>query len=941
MTRFCTAFRKTFRRINETKDEEVVERHLYLYFYARALYEAVDFFGREMDVDLKVYHGLDEVMYFQKFKTYFNQPMSTTPSKHAARNFAKTSGIILTLISGSEFGTKASKIPKYLPIAWLSDFPNEEELLFYGNNVIFRIHNITESANLKEHTKELLILNKLQKIVQNQSVSWQQESKTTISGLEELITNQNLINKGNKETVQYKIMTKYCQDLFSHFCNHPNTTVIGIDNYMLLPEKIKIALGIANPDDNTKLCLILLINLFQNLIELKLNNLRLEDMLIDKQVYVDAVLNYIRENETFSNNLIRISFQSEPQADRKNSPTLKDLVNKKLQQFVDYKWSIKYIFDETSSLTHSLIFERKHQNINKMKRNPSISLVNVDSVRKCKWSNKLSYFIQITSIDVDYVHIKLIVDTFENKLKRTFRLKEIGQSNLSHYSIDEPIEIDRNTNSKEVAMKIDGKQSKLYHIGLFDPKNADDPLSGCNQIRFKISQDKNRYPPYNNNFKPNTVDISSLFAVQNSSDNTANIYWSAPNDLYGVISYQIVKNIENEETKTNDEIITSLPYAIALSSIPLSFEIITITTVDGTNYQSNPSETIFIYPSSLQIKPWNEYPNLLQILSVDEQEIKIKFTLKQLQPPINKTRYQIQSIDKSEEQLSQLLTIRTSRTVRKDIIINSNTNYRFAIFLNGKQISNAVSVKTSPINFNPNNNYIPQSPPIHSIEKYYDNDKKNICLIWDYPNSVFGDKIVYKIKSSNKIESEEIVYLPYKISNTSNVHIEITTIAIINNKRYEGKTSTKCSVLAREPSQRQLDHVQPETESKYVERLLSVVQQYALLNNNPHTNKELIEFMENTNYEQILNDYTHVISKHNERQKSIKSKCNLYKCSILKRYYFNSDTNTSDHKQEEDFMFYTELLDSIHCYLYHLQDLGQRFSITDQETITGGGDSAA
>eukprot|EP01084_Bolivina_argentea_P276735 472260_1 len=737
MTRFCTAFRKTFRRINETKDEEVVERHLYLYFYARALYEAVDFFGREMDVDLKVYHGLDEVMYFQKFKTYFNQPMSTTPSKHAARNFAKTSGIILTLISGSEFGTKASKIPKYLPIAWLSDFPNEEELLFYGNNVIFRIHNITESANLKEHTKELLILNKLQKIVQNQSVSWQQESKTTISGLEELITNQNLINKGNKETVQYKIMTKYCQDLFSHFCNHPNTTVIGIDNYMLLPEKIKIALGIANPDDNTKLCLILLINLFQNLIELKLNNLRLEDMLIDKQVYIDAVLNYIRENETFSNNLIRISFQSEPQRDRKDNSALKNLVNKKLQQFAHYAWTIKYIFDETNSLTHSLLFEKKHKNI-----------------------------------------------------------------------------------------------------------TTSESLRNPNQSVSKIS----------------------------------------------------------------------------------------------TEYPSNPSETIFIHPPTPQIKSWNEYPNLLQILSVDDQEIQIKFTLKIT--PNDKTRCQIQNTDKSEQKLSQLLTIRSGNTVIKDVTINSNTSCIFAIFLNGKQISNVVSVKT-PIDSNPNNNYIPQSPLIDTIEKYYDEDKRNILLVWDYPNSVFGDKIIYKIKSSNKIESEEIVYLPYKISNTSNVHIEITTIAIINNKRYEGKTSTKCSVLAREPSQRQLDHVQPETESKYVERLLSVVQQYALLNNNPHTNKELIEFMENTNYEQILNDYTHVISKHNERQKSIKSKCNLYKCSILKRYYFNSDTNTSDHKQEEDFMFYTELLDSIHCYLYHLQDLGQRFSITDQETITGGGDSAA
>ena len=39
ITSFCTEFRKTYRRIDdEIKDEQVVERHMEFYHYARALY---------------------------------------------------------------------------------------------------------------------------------------------------------------------------------------------------------------------------------------------------------------------------------------------------------------------------------------------------------------------------------------------------------------------------------------------------------------------------------------------------------------------------------------------------------------------------------------------------------------------------------------------------------------------------------------------------------------------------------------------------------------------------------------------------------------------------------------------------------------------------------------------------------------------------------------
>eukprot|EP01083_Nonionella_stella_P287443 978433_1 len=97
-TKFCTAFRSTYRCINnETSAEEVAERHQELYYYSRCLYESIEFYGTYMEPQLKVYHGLNRVMYFDAFSAYFHQPISTTTSLNTANQFANGQGIILTL----------------------------------------------------------------------------------------------------------------------------------------------------------------------------------------------------------------------------------------------------------------------------------------------------------------------------------------------------------------------------------------------------------------------------------------------------------------------------------------------------------------------------------------------------------------------------------------------------------------------------------------------------------------------------------------------------------------------------------------------------------------------------------------------------------------------------------------------------------------------------
>ena len=68
--------------------------------------------------------------------------------------------------TGTEYFKDATKIPKYLNVSWLSDFPNEDEKLFYGAYVVFQIDDIIEAKDMQNHSKEVLMFNKFQKLLQ-------------------------------------------------------------------------------------------------------------------------------------------------------------------------------------------------------------------------------------------------------------------------------------------------------------------------------------------------------------------------------------------------------------------------------------------------------------------------------------------------------------------------------------------------------------------------------------------------------------------------------------------------------------------------------------------------------------------------------------------------------------------------------------------------------
>eukprot|EP01084_Bolivina_argentea_P115422 205256_1 len=112
-------------------------------------------------------------------------------------------------------------------------------------------------------------------------------------------------------------------------------------------------------------------------------------------------------------------------------------------------------------------------------------------------------------------------------------------------------------------------------------------------------------------------------------------------------------------------------------------------------------------------------------------------------------------------------------------------------------------------------------------------------------------------------------------------------------------------------------------------RIINTMKYYSLFNkqnqkSQDHKNR-LVQFANNT-YRSLLDDFIHITQHHNNELDYIStsiSKCNMQTCSLLSRCYGNRN-NTETETHAYDFVFFTNLLDSIHCYLFHSYDIGLR-----------------
>eukprot|EP01084_Bolivina_argentea_P255644 430094_1 len=237
-TEFCTAFRSTYRAMHPREtDQHITDRHRELYWYSRFLFTSIESFGTPMPKKMKVYHGLNKVMYFERFTSFFNNPVSTTTNIRTAQNFAEGNGVIL------QFKRANSKnpllIPRFLDLTFLSVYPEEGERLFHGKNIVFQIVNIIthhENSEPTPHRQDLKALNLFQQVITNQQIGWIEMKTSLQNAMKHLI--QLIEQRKNKidEEKIYDDITTYGKELFDFFCS--NISWIGIRNFHSIPRSL-------------------------------------------------------------------------------------------------------------------------------------------------------------------------------------------------------------------------------------------------------------------------------------------------------------------------------------------------------------------------------------------------------------------------------------------------------------------------------------------------------------------------------------------------------------------------------------------------------------------------------------------------------------------------------------------------------------------------------
>eukprot|EP01084_Bolivina_argentea_P000583 1095_1 len=119
----------------------------------------------------------------------------------------------------------------------------------------------------------------------------------------------------------------------------------------------------------------------------------------------------------------------------------------------------------------------------------------------------------------------------------------------------------------------------------------------------------------------------------------------------------------------------------------------------------------------------------------------------------------------------------------------------------------------------------------------------------------------------------------------------------------------------------------------HTKRILDILSEYQFINND---DESAVIALCTQQYDSLVNDYIHLLEVHNSESDLDKilnlitdeynfAECNLNNCALAVRCYRDRDDNKKPNTDyDAAFIFYQDILDQIHCFLFHLYDVGLR-----------------
>eukprot|EP01083_Nonionella_stella_P211418 764473_1 len=214
-TDLCTAFASTLRRdgMFET-DEEWKARHVNYWYMAKYLREMVEVFGIDRfdmcDSYRQLHHGVSAPLYLKSMYTTFCGTMSTSTNWSVANSFATDNGhngVVLTL-----FTPRTGTLLVGFECFRISDYPHEDEILFYGGFSKVQIGCIRKCVKgiWKNYTHYCDAIQGLDRMVSGDPNSKQFEFSKVLEDMMRWQTNVDVDSD----------IDEYVLGLFVNFCQH-------------------------------------------------------------------------------------------------------------------------------------------------------------------------------------------------------------------------------------------------------------------------------------------------------------------------------------------------------------------------------------------------------------------------------------------------------------------------------------------------------------------------------------------------------------------------------------------------------------------------------------------------------------------------------------------------------------------------------------------------
>eukprot|EP01084_Bolivina_argentea_P118360 210021_1 len=338
-------FSATYRRMSAESVHKMIDRHRNFAHLGRLLRECVECFTIiqwPWLLKRSLFHGITNQTTFSSMKACIKGPFSTTTEYTVAVTFCGNTGLILELNVDNYWMVPVSDrtLTPVFDCSFVSDFPNEKELLFIGGYGHFTFQTIVtpSGCNYIHYVRALTTISSLCRGYKSKSGLVNTDTNTQMCF--RILSHQlHVMFPKNKEYVEFKSLPNYAKKLVkSHFDNITKIDLLAFEqkNFPIIHKLFKKFFF----DENGWIKLDVITSLFSSLIEIDFIEQQTNEKFFQHKWIYESIL-CLLEKPNISLKQLKIKIPSHEYV----IAAVRKMIESFKTQFAKFDWVIYLRFD--------------------------------------------------------------------------------------------------------------------------------------------------------------------------------------------------------------------------------------------------------------------------------------------------------------------------------------------------------------------------------------------------------------------------------------------------------------------------------------------------------------------------------------------------------------------------------------------------------------------